>query len=132
MDRARIPKKYEDCDFESYETDLADAGTWTSEHSKSMKQAKMIVQSFVRDYPGVDDRGLLLMGTPGVGKTHLAIAALKELIKRGHGGYFCEYGALLREVQASYRPDSPETELNILNPVLNAEVLIIDDLGTIK
>ncbi len=132
MERARIPKKYQDCDFESYETDLADAGPWTSSHADSMKQAKLIVQSFVRDYPGVDDRGLLLMGGPGVGKTHLAIAALKELVRRGHSGYFCEYGALLREVQASYRPESEASELKILDPVLNTEVLVIDDLGVIK
>jgi DNA replication protein DnaC len=132
MERARIPKKYANCDFESYETDLVGAGPWTSEHARSMKQAKLTVQGFVRDYPGVDDRGLLLMGRSGVGKTHLVIAALKELIKRGHSGYFCEYGAMLREVQASYRPDSEATELNILDPVLHAEVLVIDDLGTIK
>jgi DNA replication protein DnaC len=132
MERAQIPKKYKDCDFQSYETDLADAGAWTASHANSMKQAKMIVQSFVRDYPGLDDKGLLLMGAPGVGKTHLAIAALKELIKRGHNGYFCEYGSLLREVQASYKPESEASELKILDPILNTEVLVIDDLGVIK
>jgi len=132
MERARIPKKYQYCDFESYETNLADVGPWTSIHAESMKQAKVIVQSFVRDYPGVDDRGLLLMGGPGVGKTHLAIAALKELVRRGHSGCFCEYGALLREVQASYRAESEASEIKILDPVLNTEVLVIDDLGVIK
>lgn len=132
MERARIPKKYRDCDFQSYETNLAGAGAWTSFHANSMKQAKITVQSFVKDYPGSDDKGLLLMGPPGVGKTHLAIAALKELIKRGHNGYFCEYGALLREVQASYKPDSEASELKILDPMLTSEVLVIDDLGVIK
>jgi len=132
VERARIPKKYHDCDFESFVTDLADAGAWTAEHARSMKQAKLLVQSFVRDYPGVDDRGLLLMGDPGVGKTHLAIAALQELVRRGHSGYFCEYGSLLREVQTSYRPDSETTEMKILDPVLNTEVLVIDDLGVIR
>ena len=72
------------------------------------------------------------MGGPGVGKTHLAIAALRELVKRGHNGYFCEYGALLREIQASYRPDSEATEMSILDPILKAEVLVMDDLGVIK
>lgn len=132
IERARIPKKYQDCDFESYETELADGKIWSPQHAHSMKQAKVIVQGFARDYPGVDDRGLLLMGNSGVGKTHLAVAALKELVGRGHTGFFCEYGALLREVQASYRPDSEVTELKILDPVLNTEVLVIDDLGVIK
>jgi DNA replication protein DnaC len=60
------------------------------------------------------------------------VAALKELVRRGHSGFFCEYGALLREVQASYHPDSEVTESKILEPVLKAEVLVIDDLGVIK
>jgi len=132
MERARIPKKYKDCDFESYETELTDGKTWTSQHAQSMSEAKLTVRSFVRDYPGVDDRGLLLMGNPGVGKTHLAIAALKELVKRGHSGFFCEYGSLLREVQGTYRPDSEMSEIKILDPILNTEVLVIDDLGVIK
>src|SRR6202030_2091579 len=52
MERARIPKRYEHCDFESYVTDLADGKTWTAAHSQSLKQAKMLTQGFVRDYPG--------------------------------------------------------------------------------
>jgi DNA replication protein DnaC len=130
MERACIPPKYKECDFESFATDLG--GEWTSEHARSLGQVKLLVQGFVRDYPALDDRGLLLMGGPGVGKTHLAIAALRDLINRGHNGYFCEYGSLLRQVQASYRPDSDATEMSILDPVLKTEVLVLDDLGVIK
>jgi DNA replication protein DnaC len=68
MERARIPKRYEHCDFESYVTDLADGKTWTGAHSQSLKQAKMLAQGFVRDYPGSAEKGLLLMGPSGVGE----------------------------------------------------------------
>jgi DNA replication protein DnaC len=132
MERARIPKRYEHCDFESYSTDLEDGRAYTIEHCNRLKRAKMMVQAFTRDYPGGDPSGLLLMGNPGVGKTHLAIAALAELVRRGHTGYFCEYGALLREIQNSYRPESEASEMRILQPILTAEVLVIDDLGCIK
>ncbi len=132
MERARIPKRYEHCDFESYVTDLADGKTWTATHSQSLKQAKMLVQGFVRDYPGSAEKGLLLMGPSGVGKTHLAVAALKELIRRGHAGLFCDYRELLKEIQASYNPASESTEMGILEPVRTAEVLVMDDLGASK
>ena len=132
MERAKIPKRYEHCDFENYVTDLADGQNYTSKQAESLKHGKMIAQAFVRDYPGSDQAGLLFMGNSGVGKTHLAVAALKELIRRGHTGYFCEYGSLLREIQNSYRADSEVTEIRLLDPILSVEVLVIDDLGCIK
>jgi len=132
MERARVPKRYEHCDFESYVTDLTDGKTWTAQHARSMKQAKMLTQGFVRDYPGSSEKGLLLIGPSGVGKTHLAVAALKELIQRGHAGLFCDYRELLKEIQASYNPASESTEMGILEPIRTVEILVLDDLGASK
>ncbi len=132
IERARIPKRYEHCDFESYVPDLADGKTYLPQHVQSMKQAKMLAQGFVRDYPGTAEKGLLLMGPSGVGKTHLAVAALKELIRRGHAGLFCDYRELLKEIQASYNPASEATELGILEPIRTVEILVLDDLGATK
>lgn len=132
MERARIPKRYEHCDFESYATDLTDGKTYTAQHAQSMKQAKMMVQGFVHNYPGAEEKGLLLMGPSGVGKTHLAVAGLKELIRRGHAGLFCDYRELLKEIQASYNPASESTETGVLEPVRNIEILVLDDLGASK
>jgi DNA replication protein DnaC len=131
MERARIPKRYEHCDFESFATDLADGRTWTTQHEHSLKQVKLLAQGFVRDYPGTE-KGLLLMGPTGVGKTHLAVAALKELIRRGHAGMFCDYRELLKEIQASYNPASNTTEMRILDPIRSVEILVLDDLGASK
>src|SRR5437762_4908979 len=132
MERARIPKRYEHCDFESYVTDLVDEKTWTAQHAQSLKQAKLLTQAFVRDYPGSAEKGLLLMGPSGVGKTHLAVASLKELLRRGHAGIFCDYRELLKEIQASYNPASESTEMGILEPIRTAEILVLDDLGASK
>src|SRR5260221_12877464 len=57
MDRARVPKRYEHCDFESYSTDVGK----TPQQISSLKQAKVIAQGFVRDYPGGTEKGLLFM-----------------------------------------------------------------------
>jgi DNA replication protein DnaC len=126
MERARIPKRYEHCDFESFSTDIG-----TPQQQQSLKLAKMQVEGFLRDYPATE-QGLLLAGPSGAGKTHLAVAALKDLIRRGHNGLFCDYRELLKEIQGSYNAASESTELGILEPIRGAEVLVLDDLGASK
>ena len=86
----------------------------------------------VREYPSVD-RGLLFMGTCGVGKTHLSVAILRELMeKKGVSCLFYEFGSLLKEIQNSYNPISQTSELTVLTPVIEAEVLLLDELGASK
>ena len=78
------------------------------------------------------DQGLLLMGTVGVGKTHLAVSMLKGLTERGFTCLFYEFGSLLKEIQDSYNSNTKTSELGVLSPVLNAPVLVLDELGASK
>ena len=132
LSRARIPRRYEHCDFENFETDVYESEPEGKAWDRSLALAKLVVESFSRDYPVGADSGLLLMGPSGVGKTHLAVAALKQLVLRGHDGLFYDYRELLKEIQASYNPESQTTELAVLEPVLTAELLLLDDLGASK
>ena len=70
------------------------------------------------------------MGPVGVGKTHLAIAVIKDLVdKKGVSCLFYESGALLKTIQDSYNPVSETSEMRVLAPVYQAEVLVLDELG---
>jgi DNA replication protein DnaC len=121
VDEARIPKRYEHCDLESYVP-----------QEPSQKTAKMIVGKFIEQYPLVDG-GLLFMGGCGVGKTHLAVSLLKEVIKKtGERGLFYDFRDLLREIQGSWNSVSQASELEILRPVLDAGILVLDELGANK
>jgi DNA replication protein DnaC len=131
-ERARIPPRYQQCDFENFEVDPYDQETEAAGWNQSLKQARLVVESFAREYPAASEHGLLLMGRSGVGKTHLAVAALKALTARGHQGLFYDYRELLKQIQASYNPESQTTEMEVLEPVLRAEVLLLDDLGASK
>lgn len=132
---ARIPRRYEHCDFESYDTDHCDApehGADASRYNQSLAQAKVVAEGFAREYPHVDQTGLLLMGPCGVGKTHLAVAVLKAACAKGAVALYCDYRELLKQIQASYNPVSQTTEMEVLDPVLTAELLLLDDLGSSK
>ena len=127
MERARIPRRYEHCSLESYETSFPRA-------DRSLSSAHLMVRQFVDGYPvTTEGRGLLITGSIGVGKTHLGVGLLQALIlEKGVQGLFCDYRELLKEIQHSYNPQVATTELEILRPVFEAEVLILDELGASK
>ena len=134
MGRSRIPTRYEHCDFENFDTKLYDheTGPEYPKWNHSLEQAKLVTEVFARDYPTAGNAGLLIMGPCGAGKTHLAVAALRQIVLRGHTGLFYDYRELLKEIQGSYNPESQSSELGVLEPVLMADVLLLDDLGASK
>ncbi len=115
---ARIPLRYINCSLDNF----------SSEQNSSQNIAFRYASRLVLDYPAVD-RGLLFMGAAGVGKTHLAVAIIKGLVGKGFGCLFTEFGSLLKEIQGSYNPISKSSELRVLAPVYQADVLVLDELG---
>jgi DNA replication protein DnaC len=100
----------------------------------SLANAHLTARRFVEEYPhDTGGKGLLFVGSIGVGKTHLAVGVLRRLIQdKGVRGLFCDYRELLKNIQNSYNPQVHTTELELLKPVFAAEVLVIDDLGAQK
>ena len=120
LDRVKLPKRYENCHFHNYKP-----------QNPSQIAAFSKATSLTMEYPAID-QGLILMGTVGVGKTHLAVSILKGLTERGFNCLFYEFGTLLKEIQDSYNPATKTSELGVLAPVLNAEILVLDELGASK
>ncbi len=98
LDEARIPRRYERCALDDFQA-----------YNESLKRAVQFARRLVDDFPAVD-KGLLLLGLPGVGKTHIAVAALKDVIRRsGAHGLFYTTSELLAlsgapTIRASTRP----------------------------
>jgi DNA replication protein DnaC len=133
--RARIPERYRHCDFENFESDNEIENVARDQlqiWNRSLAQAKLVVQRFAEEFPLGSENGLLLMGPCGVGKTHLVVSALKQIVQRGHGGLFYDYRELLKEIQDSYNAESQSSEIGVLDPVLKAELLVLDDVGSSK
>ncbi len=115
---ARIPRRYERCAFANF----------SSIPGTSQDNALLHAHKFANEYPAVE-RGLLFIGPAGVGKTHLAVSIIRDLIEKGFAGLFYEFGSLLKEIQDSYNPISKSSELKVLAPVFQTDVLVLDELG---
>ena len=122
--RAAHPRRYEHCDFDEFVTF----------RHPSHAAAKLVAQKYVAEYDPVHkSKGLLLIGPIGTGKTHLAVSILKELVRqKGVRCLFVDYRELLKDIQNSYNPSVAATEMEILRPVMETEVLLLDELGAVK
>jgi len=120
---ARIPKRYEHCELTNFDFD--------GPH-RELASARLAACRFVEEYP-LDNTGLLLIGSIGVGKTHLAVGMIKELIaSKGTACLFYDYRELLKQIQNSYNDSVKTTELDVLRPVFETEILVLDELGAVK
>ena len=125
---AGVPARYAQANFENFDLTRADAPVrWAAETCRQMAE-----EFLVHPY----GQGLLLTGTCGVGKTHLAAAALHLCMERyGVAGKFWDMNDLLTQVKRSfqrkqgYDAGGPETESTLVDEFARVEVLVIDELG---
>ena len=118
---ANIPKRYQHCT-------LANFTAYNESLQKAVARAQRVADAFP-----VVNQGLLLEGQPGVGKTHLAVAVLKQVIESsGARGVFYDTRELLRVIRSTYDPSIRTTEIEVLRPVMTADLLVLDDLGAEK
>ena len=123
-ERAQIPSLYENASFDNFV--LPDGNPIAR---SALSRVMIGVQAFVRDFPNDNRPGLLLIGEPGTGKTHLAVAALRRIIEKGFEGLFWDYQTLLNSIKAGYDPTSNSSNREAYHQALDSEVLLLDDLG---
>jgi DNA replication protein DnaC len=118
---ANIPKRYLHCTLENF-------SAYNETLEKAVAKARQVATTF-----RAASKGLLFEGQPGVGKTHLAVAVLKQVIEEsGARGLFYDTRDLLRVTRNTYDASVRTTELEVLRPVMQADLLVLDDLGAEK
>jgi DNA replication protein DnaC len=118
---ANIPKRYQHCTLENFTA-------YNESLARAVDHARKVADAF----PALT-KGLFLEGPPGVGKTHLAVAVLKQAIHTsGARGLFYDTRELLRVIRSTYDASIRTTELEVLRPVMDADLLVLDDLGAEK
>ena len=120
MRNARIPKKFSNKFLDNFKTP-----------TKKADEIVQFIQAWIDSYsPG--GKGLFLVGDVGSGKTHIAVAILKELIARGFTGLYYNVVDLLKDIRATMSKDYQVSEYQILDETCNVDVLVLDDIGAEK
>jgi DNA replication protein DnaC len=124
---AGIPPRYERCSLTSFK----ESGNEQLIGAKSTCQR--YIDNFVREDGRYCETGLILIGAPGVGKTHLAVAVMRELMRRyALRGLFADFTSLIHQIQSTFDPSSGDSKHQILDPVMEADLLVLDELGAQK
>jgi DNA replication protein DnaC len=122
LSHSRVPARYEACTLGNFDP-------CSPSHTRALEKA----MRYCEGYPFLgksEGLGLLLTGSNGVGKTHLAVAVLRELaLTKGASGQFWDFHELMREIKNSYDPTTRTSEYEVLAPVVELPLLLLDDLG---
>jgi DNA replication protein DnaC len=116
---AHIPRRYDHCSLEAFEI-----------HDASHEAALRIAREWVERWPDRTEQGVLFLGEPGTGKTHLAVGIARDLVRiKGARVLFYVQRQLLKDLQATFDAGAGRSEGDVLGPVFDAEVLVLDDIG---
>jgi DNA replication protein DnaC len=122
---AGIPTLYENASLDNFSLSHLSSPS----AKQALGQVLTTVKTYAREFPHLDKPGLLLIGDPGTGKTHLAVAALRILIGKGFQGLFNDYQNLLDRIRMGYDSNSGQADREAYRTAMEAEVLLLDDLG---
>jgi DNA replication protein DnaC len=125
QERAQIPPLYRGTSFENFSV----PGPENPMARRDLTGILIAVKKFANEFPNESRPGLLLSGKPGTGKTHLAVAAMRQIVEKGYECLFCDYQTLLNSIKSGYDPSSNSADKEAYRAALDAEVLVVDDLG---
>lgn len=130
LDAAGVPPRYRHCRLSSFQVS-SDSSGMRDQLTQARTIAQQYADGFLLEGGRFRESGLLLFGPPGAGKTHLAVGVLVDVVERYRvHARFAEFTSLIHQIQSTFDPGSPESKREILDPLVGAELLVLDELGS--
>ena len=124
VENASIPLLYSNAGFDNFALPRENPIAY-----RELTEVFLAVRGYAREFPGGKKAGILLMGEPGTGKTHLAVAAFRQLLAKGFQGRFFDYQNLLDRIRQGYDEASNSSDKEAYRDAMETDILLLDDLG---
>lgn len=118
--RSGIPLRFQSRSFDNYEA-----------KEEGQEKALRIARSYAEKWPEVQARGtcLILSGSAGTGKTHIACAIANSVMAQGYSALFTTVSDALRSIKRSYDKDAGMSEAEAIGALVTPRLLILDEIG---
>ena len=115
-----IPLRFRHCSFQNFQT-----------VDENRKKNLRISREYIEKH-GLG-QGLFFTGPNGTGKTHLAVAILRELSLKGElHWFFVKTPYLLMRIRQVFKKESSDSEESLIDQFIDYDYLVIDELGVEK
>ena len=126
---SRVPRRYYSQSFDTFRTD-----------TEERKMLLETVKSFVQRVQNGETRILVLIGEPGTGKSHIACAAVREMLSfvKGYSygfelyanAFYTESAAIVERVRKANSFDSVDTPSKVIGDIVHSsDLLVLDEIG---
>ena len=120
LEAAGIPKRFQSKTLLAYKAEC-------DGQRKALDWAREYAWSFEKTADS--GRSALLIGKPGTGKSHLAIAIALHLLEHGGTAWFGTVQQAVRKVKDSWGRKSKTTESEAIASMTKPDLLILDEVG---
>ena len=112
-----INPRYYDCEFQD----------WIAENQR---QQKLLVfsQVWINNF-SKGSQNILLIGSTGTGKTMLASIIASQVSDKGYNVKMLRSSDIAEQAKATWHKQSPITEAEYINGLINCDLLVIDEIG---
>lgn len=93
------------------------------------QKAKAICERYVENFDLNNKQSLILTGSCGIGKSHLAMSIAKEVMEQRYTALFLNVQDAISMFRSTYSNNSSEHESELLKIIKSVDLMVIDDYG---